>query len=56
VGSIGIENVVSPVGVEDETMVVAILPIRRLPVGCLEHREEVGQEIDQHARRYEVPG
>jgi hypothetical protein len=30
------------------------LPIRRLPVGGLQDREEIRKEIDQHAARYEL--
>jgi hypothetical protein len=55
VGSFGVEYVVTPVGVEDGTMTVAVVPIRRFPVGGVEHREEIRKEIDQHARGYENP-
>src|SRR6185437_3443879 len=54
VGGIGVEDVVSPVGVEDGTMVVAVLTIGGFPISGLEHREEVRQEVYQHARRYEA--
>ena len=36
----GIENVVAPVGVEDEAVRFAVLPIRRFPVGGLQNRRE----------------
>jgi hypothetical protein len=53
VGSFGIENVVTPVGVEDEPVSVAILAIRCLPIGGFENRQKIRKEIDQHARAYE---
>jgi hypothetical protein len=30
------------------------LPIRGLPVGGLQNREEIRKEVDQHGRGYEV--
>src|SRR5918994_725329 len=51
-----VEDVVTPICVEDESVGFAILPIRRFPVGGLQDREKIRKEIDQHARGYEVRG
>jgi hypothetical protein len=48
VRAVGVENVVAPVGVEDRSVGVAILPVGRFPVGCAEHLEEIRKKIDQH--------
>jgi hypothetical protein len=51
VRAVGVEHVVTPVGVEDRSVGLSILPIRLLPVDGVEHREEIGKEIDQHGGR-----
>jgi hypothetical protein len=33
-----------------------ILSIGRLPVAGAEHREKIGEEVDQHGRQYESVG
>jgi hypothetical protein len=48
VGTVGIQNVVAPVGVEDGAVGFAVLTIRGFSIVRLENREEIGQEIDQH--------
>src|SRR5262249_58296961 len=53
VRAVGVENVVAPVGVQNRTMRLAVLPIRRLPVTGAEHREKIGKKIDQHGGQYE---
>jgi hypothetical protein len=54
VWSFRVENVVTPIGVEDESVGFAILPIRRFPVGSLQDREKIRKQINQHARGYGV--
>jgi hypothetical protein len=48
VGTIGIENVVAPVGVENGAVGFTVLAIRGFPIVGIEHREEIGKEVDQH--------
>jgi hypothetical protein len=56
VRGVGIEDVVTPIGVEDRAVAFAILPIRGFPVGGFQDAKEVGKKIDQHARGYENAG
>ena len=48
VTAVGIEDVVAPVGVEDRSVGIAILPVGRFTVGRAKHLEKIRKEIDQH--------
>ena len=52
--TVGVEYVVVPVGVEDEAMRFAVVPIRRFSIVGIEHGEKIREQVDQHGAGYEI--
>ena len=48
VRAVGVENVVTPIGVEDGPVGFAVLTVCGFPIVGIEHREKIRKEIDQH--------